>query len=520
MAYISGGTLSGVVRLKAPAATPAVSPAGEGRIYFDGTVFKVSENGAAYVNLAGGGGGTLASVLAAGNTTGANNIIVSTGQEIRGQTALTLTSIGTGNQAALQSQSGTGITNSGDVYVQSGLPDFGVGGHTSGALYLITGTTDGAAGVSGDVNIYSGGSTGAGSYTGSISISVGDADQFPGSLSLTGGRSAIGTGGGVTITGGDCDDTTGLGGGPVMIQTSSIAPTVSTVTTGTVTVRTGASTGGNSGPLLVYTGNANTGDGVSSGDLTISTGSAPFGTTTQGGTGDILITTGGMTGTSNAQTDTTGTISLVCANITGDNSNGGLIFLTAGNATGANAVAGTINITGGDASGTGSTGGPVNILPGDGATPGQFYVLCGSATSGSGAQGGGISMEAGAGDGAGQGGDIFLYGGQPGASGNGGWIYLAAAGGIGLGGSIDIAAGSASAGNTGGDVILRVDDSGGITIGTVKLATSTTQKLRFYGTAAGTAQQTVTGSRGGNAALADLLTKLATLGLIVDGTTA
>lgn len=43
--------------------------------------------------------------------------------------------------------------------------------------------------------------------------------------------------------------------------------------------------------------------------------------------------------------------------------------------------------------------------------------------------------------------------------------------------------------------------------------------LSFHG-AGGATQQTVTGSRGGNAALADLLTKLATLGLIVDGTSA
>ena len=42
-------------------------------------------------------------------------------------------------------------------------------------------------------------------------------------------------------------------------------------------------------------------------------------------------------------------------------------------------------------------------------------------------------------------------------------------------------------------------------------------KLGFHGAAA-VSQQTVTGSRGGNAALASLITKLATLGLIVDGT--
>lgn len=44
-------------------------------------------------------------------------------------------------------------------------------------------------------------------------------------------------------------------------------------------------------------------------------------------------------------------------------------------------------------------------------------------------------------------------------------------------------------------------------------------KLGFHG-ATSVAQQTVTGSRGGNAALASLITKLATLGLLVDGTSA
>jgi len=55
--------------------------------------------------------------------------------------------------------------------------------------------------------------------------------------------------------------------------------------------------------------------------------------------------------------------------------------------------------------------------------------------------------------------------------------------------------------------------------GAVHTLDGTGNKLGFHG-AASVAQQTVTGSRGGNAALASLLTKLATLGLIVDGTTA
>lgn len=48
---------------------------------------------------------------------------------------------------------------------------------------------------------------------------------------------------------------------------------------------------------------------------------------------------------------------------------------------------------------------------------------------------------------------------------------------------------------------------------------SSTSALGFYGGAATAVKQTVTGSRGGNAALADLLTKLANLNLITDSTT-
>lgn len=55
--------------------------------------------------------------------------------------------------------------------------------------------------------------------------------------------------------------------------------------------------------------------------------------------------------------------------------------------------------------------------------------------------------------------------------------------------------------------------------GNANICNAAGDTLKFHG-GTGATQQTVTGSRGGNAALADLLTKLATLGLIVDGTSA
>mgnify|MGYP003577369710 CR=1 FL=1 len=75
---------------------------------------------------------------------------------------------------------------------------------------------------------------------------------------------------------------------------------------------------------------------------------------------------------------------------------------------------------------------------------------------------------------------------------------------------------TASSGNT--VVAGTLDVTGTTTLkGTAVVCDGTGDTLKFYG-GTGATQQTVTGSRGGNAALADLLTKLATLGLIVDST--
>lgn len=68
------------------------------------------------------------------------------------------------------------------------------------------------------------------------------------------------------------------------------------------------------------------------------------------------------------------------------------------------------------------------------------------------------------------------------------------------------------------DSTLNVD--GNTTMnGNVAIGNGTGDTVAFYG-AAGSTQQTVTGSRGGNAALASLLTALATLGVIVDSSSA
>lgn len=69
---------------------------------------------------------------------------------------------------------------------------------------------------------------------------------------------------------------------------------------------------------------------------------------------------------------------------------------------------------------------------------------------------------------------------------------------------------------------VNMADGGNIALGTTtgtKIGTTTSQKLGFWGTAP-VVKGAVTGSRGGNAALASLLTYLASLGFLTDNSTA
>lgn len=112
----------------------------------------------------------------------------------------------------------------------------------------------------------------------------------------------------------------------------------------------------------------------------------------------------------------------------------------------------------------------------------------------------------------GAGGLLTLAGGAAQNGGSAGGNVVLAGGdgnGAGAGGSVDIDGG---AGGTGGAINIGVTNAVSVAIGRAAGA------LSFYDGVL-TAKQTVTGAKGGNAALTDLLTKLATLGLIVDGTT-
>lgn len=71
----------------------------------------------------------------------------------------------------------------------------------------------------------------------------------------------------------------------------------------------------------------------------------------------------------------------------------------------------------------------------------------------------------------------------------------------------------------GGITLSEGAGAGGGARGTIAIGANVAAVLKFFNTG-GATQQTIVGSRGGNAALADLLTKLALYGFIVDTTTA
>ncbi len=228
------------------------------------------------------------------------------------------------------------------------------------------------------------------------------------------------------------------------------------------------------------------------------------GTPVDGGGGDILLLASNGVGTNRAG----GGVSLEAGDSTGSGTAGGVTVLggTGGNSNGAG---GSVSVQGGSGGATNGVGGVLNLNGGDGAGSGA-----GGATTIRGGQagatgvGGLLSLIGGAGGStSGNAGSVEVRGGVP-VDGDGGYVALIGANGVGTnrdGGSVSLEPGAAT---------------GSGTAGTVRLCTATTQLLAFYSSGTGTAQQTVTGSRGGNAALASLLTALATLGLIVDNTTA
>ena len=183
-----------------------------------------------------------------------------------------------------------------------------------------------------------------------------------------------------------------------------------------------------------------------------------------------------------------GAVSITSGNA-GTTGNGGAINITSGNGGTTSGNGGDFNLTGG----SGEFGSIVSLFAGDGTSlPGYIRGVGGNFTGG----GGGSQFQCGGGT-LTDGGSVFFLGGTGDT-----------------GGSIELRPGFGS--TTNGFVVLNnaFSDTG------VKVAgASGAPTIGFYG-ATPIVKPTITGSRASGAALQDLLTKLASLGLITDSTTA
>jgi hypothetical protein len=296
-------------------------------------------------------------------------------------------------------------------------------------------------------------------------------------------------------------------------------------TSPTLTVQTGAPTATqNGGALTVKTSNA-TAAAKGSGALTISSGNGlttgtsgainiQSGTSGSGTSGSINVSTGTTSGTrgdinltskytyvnstiyGNATVTTPygnwgGSLNIFGQDVTGYDY-GGFINIKAGSG---EQDGGDLNLGSGDAISFGQAG-DVYIKAGDADIAGNLYISAGSTLTGNG-YGGSIYIRAGTGSGTGGGGNIAIIPGEKQTvtikSGpNNGSINLA----------FSDTSGTASIGSYGG-------------ISTINVAY---QSIGFYN-ATPITKPTVTGSRATGAALVNLLTQLANIGLITDSTT-
>lgn len=264
MSYLSGGTLLGPLRFTGRA-TPGLSPAGQGRIYFDQATnkFVASENGGAYVDLV-AATETLAETLAAGNTTGSTDIVVSTGQRIVGAVELSMRGgAGGGLSLGANATDYWSIDSSGNSsFTTEALGSINLTGGESGLNLSTAAVADGSAG-----GLYFQGGhvtngTPSNAYAGWVDIGAGSCTGGTGEggwVSFYAGEGRNAQGGFMGIYGGSCAAGNGAGGYAELVAGY------------------GGFTGGTGGYLLLRAGSARGGTS-NGGDVTIEAGDSVGGT--------------------------------------------------------------------------------------------------------------------------------------------------------------------------------------------------------------------------------------------------
>lgn len=353
-----------------------------------------------------GGASDWASVLAVGNSSGANDPEIADGRTIKGVDSGVANggsyTVRAGNYTA-----GTGSFDGGEITVQGGGSVSTSNGSNGGAATFAGGDNLVASAATGGKGTFRGGNAGIGGEC-EVAGGTGLGSNAGGLLTCHGGENTdTGAGGAGVFRGGDCVGGSGSdpggtatlrGGnargtgtsGDVRVQGGQPGGT-SGGRTGRIFINTDSLSGTNrqTGEIQVKTGDANTTQSTQkSGDLTLGTGAA----TNAGNTGDASLTTGdandGATGdlsigtgtsTSNDSFDRTGNLTLFTGDRltnAGGNAPTGSISLTVGTANNSNATspAGDFTAKAGDNNNVSGLAGDASLIAGFAAGPGTGKV--------------------------------------------------------------------------------------------------------------------------------------------------
>lgn len=318
--------------------------------------------------------------LSAGSATAGNPVTLTggaaTGATAAGSITGTAGQSATGTAGAITWTAGAGGSSSGNGGIASLIGGAGTASNaTGGVSRLVGGAGQGsAAGGAAQVTGGAGGATGAG---GAITITAGAGGATSGAagaITLAGGTPVSGAGGGITLTasngvasnnvGGTLSGTAGnaVGSGTAGSVTWTAGRSVTgTAGAATVTAGQGGSTSG-AGGIAGLVGGAGAAGNAAGGVARViggaGQGSAAGGAAQlTGGAGGATGAGGALTLTSGAGGATSGAAGAI--NLTGGtptDGNGGTITLTASNGVGTNRNGGTVNLVTGTATGSGTAG--------------------------------------------------------------------------------------------------------------------------------------------------------------------
>jgi hypothetical protein len=360
---------SGTLELLERAAALISPAAGRGYVWLRSDTPNVlmftDDAGSDFVIGGAGGGSDWATVLATGATSGGTSPIISNGDSIIGVDSAVADGTGFTMRGG-NFTGGAGNFDGGSLIIQGGSSNGTVNGLTGGDVTIQGGAILGSAGGltrGGHVNIFGGDTSGGSGASdgGNVNITGGTGRDIAGDVIIAGGTTSSGTGGDVTIDGGQ--PTAGGGNGGAIFIRSGLGE--GNGDTGDITIAVPNPGGGlvAGGSVSITAGNTLTQNNPG-GDVDIGAGDSSGGGAVRGG--DVTLTGGDQS--------------------SGTGGRGGSVILTTGNATNTSFAAGTVTMTGPNdedepiavLTTTGTNGDSVQLFVGDSDPSGSITGNAGS----------------------------------------------------------------------------------------------------------------------------------------------